>query len=83
MYCEHFGAVEELENGNFLVTHVRTDGKGAAFEITPQGRLVWEWTNPMKHVDGAPVEVYRVSRIRRDAVLPYLAAWKKHGFNAM
>src|SRR6185312_473699 len=52
------GSVYRLANGNTLVTH-HTSG-GAAFEVTPQGRIVWEWLNPNVDANGRPTPVYRV-----------------------
>lgn len=42
-FADFNGAVEILENGNYLVSH-KSNG-GAAFELTPNGRVVWEWVN--------------------------------------
>ena len=81
-FSQRFGAVEKLENGNFLISYLKSDENGAAFEVTDKGRLVWEWTNGTRKSDGAPVPVYRVSRLKREQVEPYLKKWKSFGVNS-
>lgn len=73
-FTYHYGAAQLLENGNLLVTNLVHGG--SAFEITNQGRLVWEWNNDIRDRDNRAVEVYRVTREKRDVVEPYLRAWQ-------
>lgn len=42
-YTIHQGASQRLDNGNTLITE---SGKGHAFEVTPDGQIVWEFWNP-------------------------------------
>jgi hypothetical protein len=42
-YSKTCGTAERLTNGNTLITE--TDF-GRAFEVTPDGRIVWEFYNP-------------------------------------
>jgi len=59
---ETWGAVEETPDHHFLVT---ASTAGSAFEITRDGRLVWEWFNPEKEDMGISRRVYRVMRVPR------------------
>lgn len=58
------GAVQRLKNGNTLITS--THG-GHIFEVNPEGRLVWEFVNPISagktkavfhNIDGLPFEAH-------------------------
>ena len=69
-FSPSFGHVQYLENGNILVTHV-THG-GSAFEITGGGEIVWEWVNEKKWPNGRPLEIYRVIKIKKDIIQPFL-----------
>ena len=42
-FSKALGAAQRLENGNTLITE--SDG-GRAFEVTPEGEVVWEYFNP-------------------------------------
>lgn len=75
-YCDHFGYVERLPNGNHLVSHI-SDHIGAAFEITPKGRIVWEWHNGEKGSEGKPLEIYRVTYQPEEIVDPYISRWER------
>ena len=68
------GAVFPLSNGNKLVTH-GTNG-GAAFEVTPSGRVVWEWIYPVKNIQNQAEPVYQVQRVSKDKVDKVLKVWK-------
>lgn len=74
-YSPHFGNLEPLPNGNFLITHIA--GGGSAFEVTLGGRVVWEWNNDLKDESGHRAEVYRVDRVSKPLVLPYIQNWRK------
>lgn len=61
----YLGSVYRLENGNTLVTHLANGG--GAFEVTSEGRVVWEWTN--NHQNPIyPGEIYRVTRVPKATV---------------
>lgn len=68
-YGEILGHVQPLDNGNMLVTHI-THG-GAAFEITPEGRLVWEW-NGRTVETGDRDMIYRITRQSAETLEPFL-----------
>jgi outer membrane protein assembly factor BamB len=53
LYSATGGAAERLANGNTLVTN---SWKYSAFEVTPEGRLVWKFVSPGKSF------VYRLHR---------------------
>jgi len=66
------GGCEPLPNGNLLISE--TD-RGRAFEITPEGEIVWEYHNEvLKEVDGEVMRgaIYRMTRIDASAVEPLL-----------
>ena len=66
-YCPLAGGCEMLPNGNFLVTNSTA---GAAFELTPDGQIVWELVLPVD-VYGAGrgrVSIYRMSAVRTAAL---------------
>lgn len=74
-FSKFFGGVSKLENGNYLVTHISKGG--AAFELTPQGRIVWEWNNEILNPYGERETVYRLWRVEPSRIEPYLKAWAK------
>jgi len=71
---DRHGSVERMENGNLLVTHFTTGG--SAFEITPEGRLVWEWVYPAKQDNGMAWPIYRLNRVSRQRVDRVIREWK-------
>ncbi len=54
------GAAQPLPNGNVLITE---SDNGRAFEITREGRIVWEYVMPRDEPDGERKAVYRMMRI--------------------
>jgi len=60
-YSEKLGASQRLSNGNTLITE--SDG-GRAFEVTPDGEIVWEFHNPHRTGDSGDL-VARLSEVRR------------------
>lgn len=67
-YTRIRGGVDELPNGNILVTE---SDRGRAFELTRQGKIVWEYYNPDR-IEAEPVPndvrafrapIYRMRRI--------------------
>lgn len=61
-YCPLAGGCEPLPNGNFLVTNSIA---GAAFELTPDGQIVWELDLPagVYGSDRGRVSIYRMSAV--------------------
>jgi outer membrane protein assembly factor BamB len=60
-YSEFLGAVERLPNGSTLVTD---SNQGRAFEVTPEGEIVWEFYTP--HTAGEQDEfIASLSRMHR------------------
>jgi hypothetical protein len=59
---------QQLPNGNLLVTEA-TDGR--AFEITREGKIVWEYVNAIGEIDGQPRVrlVTHAERFPEDALL--------------
>jgi len=62
------GSCQRLPNGNTLVCE---SNKGRAFEVTREGRVVWEWFNP-EIVEGKRSLIYRMERLAPDVVEPLL-----------
>jgi hypothetical protein len=70
-YSEKMGGVEELPNGNVLVTESQ---RGRAFELTPEGEIVWEFWNPEQHKDGdARASIHRMRKLDPRRVEAWLA----------
>ena len=74
-YSRARGGAQLLANGNVLIAE--TD-KGRAFEVTPEGEVVWEYFNPVE-TDGAGesrrAAIYRMTRLapdQLDALVPQL-----------
>jgi hypothetical protein len=59
-YTSWGGSAQRLANGNTLVTE---SDDGRVFEITRDGRIVWEFLNPTKGADGKRSTIYRMTRI--------------------
>ena len=71
-YTECCGAGQRLANGNTLITE--TD-RGRAFEITPDGDLVWEYRTPHRVGEGDDelvARLFEVRRVERAAVATWL-----------
>jgi len=68
-YSETRGAAQRLPNGNTLVCD---SSNGCVFEVTADGRTVWEWLNPATQ-DGHRVQVVRMYRFPPEVVEPLLA----------
>jgi hypothetical protein len=69
-FSSNMGGSQRLPNGNVLVTE---STRGRAFEVTRDGRLVWEYFNPDVK-DGRRGAIYRMTRIERAVAEPLLAA---------
>lgn len=67
-FSEKMGGVEELPNGNVLVTE---SARGHAFEVTSDGRVVWEFWNPeMKAQRSARAAIHRLRKLAPGAGVP-------------
>lgn len=66
------GSNQRLPNGNTLITETT---KGRIFEVTPDGRTVWEFFNPNITDDDPPQRevIYRALRITNPPDYPILA----------
>ncbi len=42
-YTDHSGTAQRLPDGNTLITET---SRGRAFEVTPEGEIVWEFLSP-------------------------------------
>jgi hypothetical protein len=62
------GSCQRLPNGNTLVCE---SNNGRFFEITHDGKIVWEWLNP-SITDGRRELLYRVERLPASIVEPLL-----------
>lgn len=59
------GSSQRLPNGNTLVAE---SDRGHAFEVTREGRIVWDFWNPFHNEKGQRGVIVRMRRIDRDAV---------------
>jgi hypothetical protein len=57
------GSNQRLPNGNTLITE---SNKGIAFELSPTGRIVWQFNNPKKNEEKQRVAIWRVTRFEED-----------------
>ena len=64
-FTKWLGYVQRLPNGNTLVTETK---KGRIFEVTTEGRIVWEYRNPHRAGDEGELiaTVMGAKRIRRE-----------------
>jgi hypothetical protein len=60
------GSNQRLPNGNTLITE---SNKGIAFELSPTGRIVWQFNNPKKNEKKQRVAIWRVTRFDEDDLL--------------
>jgi hypothetical protein len=70
-HSKQSGSVQILLNGDFLICESE---KGHVFEITPDGRTVWEFLNPQVNKDHKRKTIYRMIRIPPGKVEGWLAA---------
>lgn len=57
------GAVQRLTNGNTLISEA---GRGRAFEVTPGGDVVWEYTSPADESGAGTPVPFELTRIESD-----------------
>lgn len=65
------GANQRLPNGNTLISE---SNKGRAFEVTPEGDIVWEYFVPHLNLKGHRQVIIRLYRYEKDQVERLLAA---------
>ena len=54
------GGNQRLPNGNTIITE---SDQGRVFEVTKDGKIVWEFYNPLRFKNGKRVTIYRSMRI--------------------
>lgn len=59
-YTPSKGSAQRLPNGNTLIAE---SDKGRAFEVTPDGRVVWEFVSPHRLGNGMRAALVRMRRI--------------------
>ncbi len=61
------GSAQRLPNGNTLVAATTKEQGGRAFELTPDKKIVWEYSYPeIDEQDSVPIGFYRVKWISND-----------------
>jgi hypothetical protein len=60
-FSEWGGSVQRLPNGNTLVTN---SNSGRAFEVTAEGKIVWEFANPKVYSNGDRANIWRLTRFQ-------------------
>lgn len=63
------GGAQRLANGNTLVTE---SVKGRVFEVTPDGEIVWDFSNPEVTKEGKRRQIYRMFRLPEESVAAFL-----------
>ena len=67
------GSSARLSNGNTLITESL---RGRAFEVTPEGEVVWRWVSPYRAVSDAGVHgvavLMEMIRLEPDVPLDWL-----------
>ena len=69
-YSKWRGSNQRFENGNTLICESE---RGHAFEVAPNGEIVWEYWNP-DLIGGSRRRIYRLLRVPAERVLPLLEA---------
>lgn len=59
------GTCQRLRNGNTLITESEN---GRAFEVTPQGEIVWDWYSSYRYQNELVATTYDVHRVYHDEV---------------
>ncbi len=68
-YTASRGACQRLANGNTLITE---SDRGRAFEVTPEGKTVWEFRNPYLGRKRGRATIVRLYRLDPQVVEPLL-----------
>lgn len=71
-YSRTRGGNQKLPNGNVLITE---SNRGRVFEVTPDGRTVWDFYNPLRLENdrSSRAAIYRMTRLPRAQVTRLLA----------
>lgn len=69
-YTASRGSNQRLANGNTLVAE---SDSARAFEVTPQGKLVWAWINPERNANNKLVTIVRMKRLPKAFIDPFLS----------
>ena len=69
-YTRARGSAQRLPNGNTLVA---VSDSGQAFEVTRDGRVVWEFFNPVLDEENHRATIVRVKRYETELVERFLA----------
>ncbi len=69
-YTASRGSSQRLPNGNTLIAE---SDRGRAFEVTPEGEVVWSWINPDRDERGRVTTVVRMKRLPLEYVEPHLS----------
>jgi hypothetical protein len=69
-YSKWRGSAQRFENGNTLICEA---DRGHAFEVTPRGKIVWEFWNTEFSPEGQRRRMYRLLRLPHSKVDPLLA----------
>lgn len=73
-YSAALGGAQRLPNGNTLIANSH---HGEAFEVTPEGEIVWRFLTPHKNPRGQRAAIVRMKRYDEALVEPLLAARRK------
>ncbi len=69
-YTRSRGSVQRLPGGNTLIAE---SDRGHAFEVTPDGDVVWDFWNASRDSEGRPATIIRMDRYPSGWVEPLLA----------
>jgi outer membrane protein assembly factor BamB len=69
-YTRGAGSAQRLPNGNTLISESNT---GRAFEVTPDGQIVWEFRNARYSDKGERISIVRMIRYETDMIARILA----------
>ncbi|MGH0032851.1 MAG: arylsulfotransferase family protein [Myxococcota bacterium] len=64
-YSASEGSSQRLPNGNTLIAN---SDAGEAFEVTPEGDVVWRWRNPNADENGRRATIVRIKRYPKQAI---------------
>jgi hypothetical protein len=74
-YSPTRGSAQRFPNGNTLICDA---DNGRAFEVTPEGEIVWEWLNPTMD-EGHRERLYRMLRYPPEIVEPLISRLGANG----
>jgi hypothetical protein len=68
-YSASRGSSQRLPGGNTLIAE---SDEGRAFEVTPEGEIVWSWINPTRDEEGRLATLVRMKRLPVELIAPLL-----------